>query len=132
MKLLLDTHILLWSLENNSLLKQQHKNLLQDSRYEKWISFFSFMEIAIKVNIGKLKLNTSLEELIRITGQNGFNILPVKEIHINKFVSLPLFEEHKDPFDRFIIASAIVEEMSILTVDKKFDLYSSIVKIHPV
>ena len=82
------------------------------------------MEIAVKVNIGKLELKVPHEELIKVSQQNGFNILPVSKEQINQCVNLPVFDDHKDPFDRFIIASAQYEKMSIVS-DKKFTLYSS-------
>jgi PIN domain nuclease of toxin-antitoxin system len=129
MKILLDTHILLWSLSNSPLLSSKQKNLLFDTAYEKWVSDFSFMEIAIKVNSGKLKIETTIEELIGVTKRDGFQLLPVKSQHIITYVSLPLFDNHKDPFDRFLIATAKFEQMDVMTSDEKFNWYSSLINI---
>lgn len=79
------------------------------------------MELAIKKNINKLPgfvpdLNTIVDQLLRI----GFEILKLSEEHIYSYQNLPLFPEHKDPFDRFLIAIAKAEQLSILTTDIKF------------
>ena|ERR1035437_3707534 len=130
MIILVDTHILLWALENSKALSSKQKELLKNTDHEKWVSRFSFMEIAIKMRLGKLECrNTSLEEIIKVTKKDGFQILPLKDEHIITYLSLPVFENHKDPFDRFIISTAKFEGMEIMTSDEKFNLYSSFVKI---
>jgi len=125
MKLLLDTHILLWVLENNNSLSTQQKELIQNTENEKWVSRISFMELAIKISIGKLETKTTLQEIISITSNDGFKILPIKDEHITSYLSLPLYENHRDPFDRFLISTALFEKMSIISSDEKFQLYSS-------
>jgi PIN domain nuclease of toxin-antitoxin system len=125
MKLLLDTHILLWVLENNNSLSTQQKDLIQNTENEKWVSRISFMELAIKISIGKLETKTTLQEIISITSNDGFKILPIKDEHITSYLSLPLYENHRDPFDRFLIASALYEGMCIVSSDEKFQLYNS-------
>lgn len=129
MKILVDTHILLWNLNNSPLLSLKHKSLLYDTAHEKWVSDFSFMEIAIKVNSGKLKIETTLEELIDVTKRDGFLLLPIRPSHITTYVSLPVFDNHKDPFDRFLISTALFEQMDIMTSDEKFKWYSSLINV---
>ncbi len=91
MKLLLDTHILLWVLENNNGLTVQQKELIQNTKNEKWVSRISFMELAIKISIGKLETKTSLPEIISHTINDGFKILPIKDEHITTYLSLTLY-----------------------------------------
>jgi len=130
MKLLLDTHILLWVLENNNGLTVQQKELIQNTENEKWVSRISFMELAIKISIGKLETKTSLQEIISHTTNDGFKILPIKDEHITTYLSLPLYENHRDPFDRFLISTAQFEEMGIISSDEKFQLYTSNLNVY--
>ncbi|MEI7978953.1 MAG: type II toxin-antitoxin system VapC family toxin [Bacteroidota bacterium] len=130
MKLLLDTHILLWVLENNNGLTVQQKELIQNTENEKWVSRISFMELAIKISIGKLETKTSLQEIISHTTNDGFKILPIKDEHITNYLSLPLYENHRNPFDRFLISTAQFEEMGIISSDEKFQLYTSNLNVY--
>jgi PIN domain nuclease of toxin-antitoxin system len=130
MKLLLDTHILLWVLENNNGLTVQQKELIQNTENEKWVSRISFMELAIKISIGKLETKTSLQEIISHTTNDGFKILPIKDEHITNYLSLPLYENHRDPFDRFLISTAQFEEMGIISSDEKFQLNTSNLNVY--
>ena len=124
MKVLLDTHILIWVLENNKALSSHHKSILTDANNEKIVSQITFMEMAIKINIGKLPdFKISLNDFIQQVEKDGFNILRLKNSHITTYTSLPLVSDHRDPFDRFLIAIAISENMSIITVDEKFKAY---------
>ena len=61
--------------------------------------------------------------------KNGYTILPLTEQHIFAYQSIIFFEEHRDPFDRFIIAVAKEEKFMVMTVDKKFQLYTSLIEI---
>jgi PIN domain nuclease of toxin-antitoxin system len=130
MKLLLDTHILLWVLENNNGLTVQQKELIQNTENEKWVSRISFMELAIKISIGKLETKTSLQEIISHTTNDGFKILPIKDEHITNYLSLPLYENYRDPFDRFLISTAQFEEMGIISSDEKFQLNTSNLNVY--
>jgi PIN domain nuclease of toxin-antitoxin system len=104
MKILLDTHILIWVLQNNKALSAHHKSLIADTNNEKIISQVSFMEMAIKINIGKLPdFKLSLEGFIKQTKKDGFIILPLNNQHIAAYSFLPFVSEHKDPFDRFFL-----------------------------
>ncbi len=130
MKLLLDTHILIWVLENNKALSAHHKSLISDINNEKIVSQISFMEMAIKINIGKLPdFKISLTDFIEQVTKDGFKILPLYNNHFTAYASLPFVSEHKDPFDRFLITIAIQENMSIITVDEKLSAYSNLVTI---
>ena len=130
MRVLVDTHILIWVLQNNRALSNHHRSLLINPNYEKVVSQISFMELAIKMNIGKLPdFTVPLQDFIQQVKKDGFTILPLKNTHITSYTSLPLFANHHDPFDRFLISTAIAEEMSIMTNDEKFKLYNELVDL---
>jgi len=88
------------------------------------------MELAIKKNINKLPgfvpdLKKVVDQLVKI----GFEILKLSDAQIFAYQNLPLFQDHKDPFDRFLIAIAKEESFLILTTDGKFQMYSSLIQI---
>jgi len=129
MNLLIDTQILVWSFDINSPLSDHHKQLLEDTSNRIFVSQISLMELAIKKNINKLPhfipdVKVVADQLI----SNGFELLKLKDEHIFEYQHLPLFAEHKDPFDRFLIAIAKHEKFIIITTDIKFQLYSSLVQ----
>lgn len=130
MKILLDTHIVLWVTENSSSLSKEHISLISDTNNEKFVSEIRFLELAIKKNIGKLpEFKTGITKFINHVHSDGFKILPVKSKHLEQYIKLPVLKEHHDPFDRVIISTAISEEMKIVTVDEKFNLYNSSIEI---
>jgi PIN domain nuclease of toxin-antitoxin system len=130
MNLLIDTQILIWSFDVYSPLSKPHKNLLEDSANRILVSQVSLMELAIKKNINKLPdfvpdIKVVADQLLK----NGFELLKLTDEHIFSYQDLPVFQEHKDPFDRFLIAIAKYENFTIVTKDVKFQLYSSIIQI---
>lgn len=94
-----------------------------------FISQISFWEMAIKINIGKLFIPIGLKNIIIHTNQAGIDTIPVKNAHILFYQSLEIHENHKDPFDRFIISTSLYEDMKIITSDPKFDEYSRVTRI---
>ncbi|MEO8109336.1 MAG: type II toxin-antitoxin system VapC family toxin [Ginsengibacter sp.] len=130
MRILLDTHILIWILANNKSLSAHHKLILTDTSNEKIVSQFTFIELAIKINIGKLPdFNEPMDKFMKQVENDGFKILPINKKHIVAFASLPLVFGHRDPFDRFLIPTAVSENMSIITLDEKFKAYQHLVKL---
>ena len=121
MSVLIDTHILLWFINDDPKLNQKAKALLQ-SDIDVSVSIASLWEIAIKVSIGKLTLPDSIEKLFtRQLNLNHIDLLPVKVSHLKVLSTLPF--HHRDPFDRLIISQALAEGMSLLSVDKIFEEY---------
>jgi PIN domain nuclease of toxin-antitoxin system len=121
MKLLLDTHAFLWFIANNPRLSEKAKALLE-SDIEVLISTASLWEIAIKTSIGKLVLAQPYDTFIRQQlEQNSIEILPVKLEHL--IVVATLAFHHRDPFDRLLIAQAIVEDLPVVSADIAFDAY---------
>ncbi len=122
MNLLLDTHTLIWFFEGATELSEVAKSAIVDENNTCFVSILSFWEIAIKLNIGKLQMNISFEQLRMLILENGFEILPLKIEHTKEIINLPL--HHRDPFDRLIISQATVENMIILSRDENFKLYN--------
>ncbi len=118
MKFLLDTHILLWFLENDSSLPEIMREAIATPKNLVFVSSVSAWEISIKQSVGKLIAPNNLEEALRFS---RFEVLPVTLEHGIKVADLPMY--HKDPFDRMLIAQALVEGLMIVTVDTKFKLY---------
>lgn len=122
MRLLLDTHTFLWFVTNDPLLSPTAKSLVIDSTNVILVSPASYWEVAIKVRVGKYPLQVPFEQFFNegIEG-NDFSILPIGIQHASVLANLPM--HHKDPFDRMIVAQAIAESLSVLSIDAAFDPY---------
>jgi PIN domain nuclease of toxin-antitoxin system len=123
MSYLLDTHILLWFFEDSKKLTDNVNAVLDDKKISKYVSLISLWEFTIKHSIGKLKFDDGVVWLHQLVKQNGFILLPIKELHIFKLAQLPLL--HKDPFDRLLVATAIVEKLTIITADVNIHNYKT-------
>jgi PIN domain nuclease of toxin-antitoxin system len=123
MKLLLDTHAFLWFVLNDRQLSAIASNLIAHPANDVLISAASYWEIAIKISLGKYHLPGSFEAWMQHQIQvNEFEILPITISHAALLSTLPF--HHKDPFDRLLIAQALVENLSIISMDKVLDMYS--------
>ena len=121
MAYLLDTHTFLWFISGDKQLPESVVKKIEDISQPCFISVASFWEIAIKIQIGKLKLEMSLEELYRFAEINQIEIININEKHLIALLKLSL--TRNDPFDRLIIAQAISEKLIVLTKDKEFKKY---------
>lgn len=122
MRLLLDTHSFLWFIAGDERLSVRAKEAIADLENEVLLSVASLWEMAIKVNIGKLKLPQPYGALIREQlALNEMGVLRTKLSHFAAYADLPL--QHRDPFDRLIIAQALVEELPIVGRDEEFEKY---------
>jgi len=119
MKILLDTHTLVWFLEGSTELSSKARKLIENIDNTRFISIASIWEIAIKLSVGKLHLKYSFDKLSKLLWDNSIEILPVRFEHTQKIITLPF--HHKDPFDRLIIAQALVENLQIIGRDEQFD-----------
>ncbi len=121
MRILIDTHILIWHLEDDAHLSLARSEIIADPDNEILFSIASLWEIAIKLSRGKLAISKSIDDVVAyIEGSTSilFAIAPEHLIHV---ASLPF--HHKDPFDRLIIAQSLVENIPILTSDSNFSAY---------
>ena len=121
MKQLLDTHTFIWFVTGSSRINNKVREQIESN--DNLLSIASLWEIAIKSSIGKLDLELSIEQLVeeQIIA-NGIELLDITTEHIAVVANLPL--HHRDPFDRLIIAQAMVEQIPIVGSDKAFDSYS--------
>lgn len=115
MKLLLDTHLLLWAAGEPARLKPATRRLLQDSRHELLFSAASIWEISIKMSLGRDDLVADPRVLRRGLLDNGYTELPITGAHAAAVLDLPAL--HRDPFDRLLVAQAQVEGITLLTSD---------------
>jgi PIN domain nuclease of toxin-antitoxin system len=130
MAYLLDTQILIWILESNKRLSASQLEIILDPNKTKFVSHVSFMEIAIKFKLNKLpEVIVDVENLIVEAKKVGLKILPLNQSHISAYTSIPLFNEHRDPFDRFLLAISQVENFPILSSDEKFILYKDLIEV---
>jgi PIN domain nuclease of toxin-antitoxin system len=122
MKLLLDTHTFIWWDSEPAKLSPQVLALCQDRTNSLLLSVASIWEMQIKLQLGKLKLNLPLVEIIESQQQrNNIEVLPVALAHVLALQDLP--PHHKDPFDRLLIAQANVEGATLLCNDPVFAKY---------
>ncbi len=121
MRVLLDTHALVYALSQPELLSPKVLRLLQDSEIERWVSVVSLWEIAIKVQIGKLSLPLDTAYYYRNLEALGARTLAVTVEHSLALLRLPL--HHRDPFDRLLIAQATEENLTLVSRDKAFRAY---------
>lgn len=116
MRLLFDTHILIWALEGSPRLNAKARELLRDPEHEHWISAASVWEIAIKSSIRKLALSLPLRDLEKGILAAGFRVLDISVRHAAAVADLKL--PHSDPFDRLLLAQCEVETLRLVTADQ--------------
>lgn len=121
---LLDTHTLLWFLNGDVQLSSKAKETIIVPQNKCFISIASLWEIAIKIKLGKLTLQFELQELVLYLNRSNIELLPIAFEHILETVDLE--DQHRDPFDRIIIAQAKFEKLVIITKDTNFHKYQSI------
>jgi PIN domain nuclease of toxin-antitoxin system len=113
MNILLDTHALIWALENNPELSNTARDVIIDGRNMVFVSAASVWEISIKCAMGKLIVPDNLQEEIVL---HRFTHLPINHAHAELAGQLP--DIHKDPFDRMLVAQAMVEKLTLVSRDK--------------
>ena len=115
MNLLVDTHALIWFITDDDKLPIKTKQIIENKENNCYVSIGTYWEIGIKYSIGRLDLNSDLESVFQIIEKTGFDTLPITTNQILKNATLEF--HHQDPFDRIIIAQAMIEKMSIITKD---------------
>lgn len=124
MRFLLDTHIFLWFINGEpKLSKSTRQKIIKAS--EVYVSSASIWEISIKMSLGKINLDLNL--LIDAIDKSGFLPLPISMLHALAIHDLPPL--HRDPFDRIMIAQALVEPLTFLTADTLLKDYSPLIEI---
>ena len=126
MKLLLDTHILLWTLADDPRLSEKAREWIENADAEIYYSVISPCETEIKYSVHPEMIRISGNELTRYCDEAGFHCLPVASRHVRVLSSLKRREnaqEHKDPFDRMMISQAKADGMLFLTHDRLLSGY---------
>ena len=119
---MIDAHTLLWAVDDVSKLSPVALTALQDPSNDLFIGAGTIWELAIKVGLGKLTLSRPYRPWIEQAMTDlGLIMLPISVAHADAQASLP--HHHRDPFDRLLIAQALVEGMTIIGVDVRFDPY---------
>ena len=118
MNLLLDTHVLLWWLDDNPGLSRQARTVIADGNNLVFVSAAVIWEIQIKHALGKLKIPKNFRNVL---DQQGFEFLDITVEHAYAVGKLPLY--HRDPFDRILVAQAKLENMILVSRDKRIKKY---------
>ena len=126
-RVLLDTHLLLWWLNDDPRLPASLVTELQADRHDVLISQASLWEMAIKVNLGRLSVDLSaLEQHVHA---GGFQWLAISNEHLLEVARLETIEGHRDPFDLLLVAQSRVEPLLFLTCDRALRAYGSCVRL---
>ncbi len=124
MNSLVDTHTLIWFALDDPRLSATARAIIEDPANDVMIGAATFWEIAIKVSIGKLALNRPHEDFVdECLKPHMFRLLPIEPAHTKRLATLAFPPGHKDPFDRLLIAQAMVEGIAVVGADRAFDLY---------
>ena len=122
MKLLLDTHAFLWWVGDTRGLSRKARSAIGSGRNECFVSVASGWEIAVKVSLGNLRIESSLDRFLpEQLAANGFQPLAIDLKHTARVAVLPF--HHRDPFDRLLAAQALEEELAMVTADPVFAKY---------
>ena len=124
MRLLLDTHIFIWAVIGSTSLSAQARRTIENAEAV-FVSAASIWEIAIKARLGKIKADPNA--LVAAIDQSGFLDLPVSALHAAGVARLPTL--HNDPFDRLLIAQAMLEPLRFLTADASLRPYTDLVTL---
>ncbi len=121
MKLLLDTHVVIWSVLDSKMLPESVRLKIGSRSNRCFVSMASLWEMSIKHSLGRLEFQMPLADIFGVVGESGFDLLPITHAHLLKNATLAF--HHQDPFDRLIIAQAFDERMTVVTKDSKFEAY---------
>ena len=124
MKLLLDTHTALWWMNEHEKLSNKAKELLADDANSLYVSTVSVWEVAVKTRIQKLyEFNGGSKAFLAKVEQMPITLLSITPQYAALVEALPIQKNHRDPFDHLLVATAIAENMTILTIDKNIKEY---------
>jgi len=122
LNLLLDTHVALWALTDSPKLPQKARTLILSPKTTVWVSVASVWEIAIKHALGRGDMPVSSQDAVRYFRESDYRLLTIEAEHVVAVEELPA--HHQDPFDRILVAQALVEPMRLMTHDHLVALYS--------
>jgi PIN domain nuclease of toxin-antitoxin system len=120
--LLLDTHVALWAITDSPKLAKPARALIESPKSLVWISAATIWEIAIKHSLGRARMPVSGKDALGYFQESGYRLLAIEPEHAAAVEGLPA--HHQDPFDRLLIAQALIEPMRLITHDPMVALYS--------
>jgi PIN domain nuclease of toxin-antitoxin system len=126
-RILLDTHLLLWAVASSRRLSKEARHLILDSANDVFYSAASVWEVSIKSALGRRDFKANPTLLVRALAQSGFSELPVTAAHPARVATLPAV--HRDPFDRLLVAQSLAEPMTLLTNDAVLLGYGPLVQV---
>ena len=122
MRLLLDTHTLIWTLQDADRLSAAAERVLNDPANERIVSVASFWEMAVKFSIGKLRMGQTPADVFETFERERLaTILPIRSADIRVLSELPF--HHRDPFDRMLVAQALSDGLTLVSTDELLDDY---------
>ena len=127
MRLLLDTHLLLWAVASSKRLSRESRALIEDEANDVYFSAASMWEIAIKSALGRNDFRVDVAAMAAALPAMGLAELPVTAAHAVAVTRLPTI--HRDPFDRLLVAQSIVEPLVLLTNDAALARYSESIRV---
>ena len=127
MRLLVDTHLLLWAAAASRRLPKEARRLMEDPAHEVLYSAASLWEIAIKATLRKADFKADVALLRPALAEMGFGELPISGVHAERVATLP--PVHKDPFDRMLVAQSLCEPLVLLTNDDVLAGYGEFVRV---
>ena len=126
MRLLLDTHLVIWWQMNHPRLPSVVTKLVRKEAEAVFVSRASLWEMAIKVSLGRLKVD--LAKFSAGLEKQGFQWLDIRNDHLLAVARLPAFDDHRDPFDRLLVAQSLAEPLLLLTADAALTRYGATVR----
>ena len=126
MKLLLDTHFAFWWQTGDPRVTEEVRSVVEAAD-ETFVSSVSLWELSIKAGLGKVRID--LPAFAEQVESMGFTWLPIENTHILTLAVLPGFDDHRDPFDRLLVAQSMSEPLILLTVDGKLGRYGSTIRV---
>lgn len=127
MRLLLDTQVVIWWLTGSGRLPATTEELVREQAHAVYVSRASLWEMAIKLSIGKLRID--LPRFAKAIEASGFEWLDIRNEHLLAVATLPFFEDHRDPFDRLLVAQSRSEPLILLTADARLESYGATVRV---
>ena len=126
MRLLLDTHFAFWWQTGDPRVIEEVRGMV-DAADEVFVSSVSLWELTINAGLGKVRID--LSTFAEQVESMGFSSLPIRNAHILKLPAVPTYDDHRDPFDRLLVAQSMSEPLILLTVGGKLGRYGSTVRV---
>ncbi|HEY0524833.1 MAG TPA: type II toxin-antitoxin system VapC family toxin [Stellaceae bacterium] len=122
MRLLLDTHALIWALADPPALGESTRDAILDPSNDVLVSIVSLWEIALKRRIGKLK-GKDAEQIAAASRAAGFAFLSIESRHLSRLEAMPVDPHHRDPYDHLLAAQVLADDLSFVTNDRRMNFY---------